>query len=239
MLRCGSTRWSRPVPARTVRRSPPRPSGRPARVRRVVDGVPRTGHAAMQRRSGPPSHRRPPDLAFPDPAGIVRVEESAVSTELEEFRALHRRQVGRRAVRPHLRVAEPLHRQALGADRRRRPRGRRRGGRRRPRRVRRRVGRDDRLRAGGGHARPAPTRSRRTPSGWPCWRCGTPASCCARCAASCRALPQWFHYFAGLADKLEGRTIPPVNPNYFGYTRARAGRRRRRRSPRGTRRCCC
>jgi acyl-CoA reductase-like NAD-dependent aldehyde dehydrogenase len=33
------------------------------------------------------------------------------------------------------------------------------------------------------------------------------------------ALPQWFHYFAGLADKLEGRTIPPVNPNYLGYTR--------------------
>ncbi|WP_409329870.1 aldehyde dehydrogenase [Trujillonella humicola] len=33
-----------------------------------------------------------------------------------------------------------------------------------------------------------------------------------------RALPQWFFYFAGLADKLEGRTIPPLNPNYFGYT---------------------
>jgi aldehyde dehydrogenase (NAD+) len=34
-----------------------------------------------------------------------------------------------------------------------------------------------------------------------------------------RALPQWFLYFAGLADKLEGRTVPPVNPGYFGYTR--------------------
>jgi aldehyde dehydrogenase (NAD+) len=34
-----------------------------------------------------------------------------------------------------------------------------------------------------------------------------------------QALPQWFFYFAGLADKLEGRTIPPVNANYFGYTR--------------------
>lgn len=33
------------------------------------------------------------------------------------------------------------------------------------------------------------------------------------------AIPQWFFYFAGLADKLEGRTIPPVNPSYFGYTR--------------------
>jgi (Z)-2-((N-methylformamido)methylene)-5-hydroxybutyrolactone dehydrogenase len=33
------------------------------------------------------------------------------------------------------------------------------------------------------------------------------------------ALPQWFFYFAGLADKLEGRTPPPANPNYFCYTR--------------------
>jgi acyl-CoA reductase-like NAD-dependent aldehyde dehydrogenase len=33
------------------------------------------------------------------------------------------------------------------------------------------------------------------------------------------ALPQWYYYFAGLADKLEGRTIPPVNQNYFCYTR--------------------
>jgi aldehyde dehydrogenase (NAD+) len=32
-------------------------------------------------------------------------------------------------------------------------------------------------------------------------------------------LPQWYYYFAGLADKLEGRTVPAVNPNYFGYTR--------------------
>lgn len=34
-----------------------------------------------------------------------------------------------------------------------------------------------------------------------------------------QALSQWFFYFSGLADKLEGRTIPPANPNYFGYTR--------------------
>ena len=32
------------------------------------------------------------------------------------------------------------------------------------------------------------------------------------------ALPQWYYYFAGLADKLEGRTVPPVNRNYFAYT---------------------
>ncbi|MGY1703461.1 aldehyde dehydrogenase [Geodermatophilus sp. SYSU D00697] len=34
-----------------------------------------------------------------------------------------------------------------------------------------------------------------------------------------RSLPQWYYYFSGLADKLEGRTIPPVNANYFAYTR--------------------
>ncbi|SFL38698.1 aldehyde dehydrogenase [Geodermatophilus ruber] len=34
-----------------------------------------------------------------------------------------------------------------------------------------------------------------------------------------QVLPQWFLYFSGLADKLEGRTVPPVNPAYFGYTR--------------------
>ncbi|MEV4603084.1 aldehyde dehydrogenase [Amycolatopsis sp. NPDC049253] len=33
------------------------------------------------------------------------------------------------------------------------------------------------------------------------------------------SLPQWYYYFSGLADKIEGRTVPPVNPNYFGYTR--------------------
>ncbi|GAA1830480.1 aldehyde dehydrogenase [Pseudonocardia ailaonensis] len=34
------------------------------------------------------------------------------------------------------------------------------------------------------------------------------------------ALPQYYHYFAGLADKIEGRTVPQVDPErYFGYTR--------------------
>jgi aldehyde dehydrogenase (NAD+) len=32
-------------------------------------------------------------------------------------------------------------------------------------------------------------------------------------------LPQWFHYFAGLADKLEGAAIPSDKPNFFAYTR--------------------
>jgi aldehyde dehydrogenase (NAD+) len=34
-----------------------------------------------------------------------------------------------------------------------------------------------------------------------------------------RYLPEWFNYFAGLADKLEGRTIPTDKNNFFVYTR--------------------
>ncbi|MGE0214333.1 aldehyde dehydrogenase [Mycolicibacterium sp.] len=32
-------------------------------------------------------------------------------------------------------------------------------------------------------------------------------------------LPQFYYYYAGLADKLEGRAIPSDKPNYFVYTR--------------------
>ncbi|WP_245633953.1 aldehyde dehydrogenase [Amycolatopsis jejuensis] len=33
------------------------------------------------------------------------------------------------------------------------------------------------------------------------------------------SLPQYYYYFAGLADKLDGRTVPPLNPDYFAFTR--------------------
>lgn len=33
-----------------------------------------------------------------------------------------------------------------------------------------------------------------------------------------RYLPQWFHYFAGAADKIHGATIPSDRPNFFVYT---------------------
>ena len=33
------------------------------------------------------------------------------------------------------------------------------------------------------------------------------------------ALSEWFHYFAGLADKLHGEAIPTDKPNFFAYTR--------------------
>jgi acyl-CoA reductase-like NAD-dependent aldehyde dehydrogenase len=32
-------------------------------------------------------------------------------------------------------------------------------------------------------------------------------------------IPQWFYYFGGLADKVEGRVIPLDKPGYFNFTR--------------------
>ncbi|WP_433787826.1 aldehyde dehydrogenase [Actinomycetospora sp. CA-101289] len=34
-----------------------------------------------------------------------------------------------------------------------------------------------------------------------------------------QGLGGWYHYYAGLADKIEGRQIPSPNPNYLVYTR--------------------
>jgi aldehyde dehydrogenase (NAD+) len=34
-----------------------------------------------------------------------------------------------------------------------------------------------------------------------------------------RYLPEWFNYYAGLADKIEGRTIPTDKNNFFVYTK--------------------
>src|SRR5229473_2542243 len=34
-----------------------------------------------------------------------------------------------------------------------------------------------------------------------------------------KSLSEWYYYFAGAADKLEGETIPSDKPNYFVYTR--------------------
>jgi aldehyde dehydrogenase (NAD+) len=33
-------------------------------------------------------------------------------------------------------------------------------------------------------------------------------------------IPQWFHYFGGLADKIEGRVIPIDKPGVFNYTKS-------------------
>jgi acyl-CoA reductase-like NAD-dependent aldehyde dehydrogenase len=37
--------------------------------------------------------------------------------------------------------------------------------------------------------------------------------------AQARYLPQWFHYFAGAADKIQGATIPSDRRSFFVYTR--------------------
>ncbi len=34
-----------------------------------------------------------------------------------------------------------------------------------------------------------------------------------------KALPEWYYYFAGAADKVQGDTIPSDKPNFFVYTR--------------------
>ena len=34
-----------------------------------------------------------------------------------------------------------------------------------------------------------------------------------------KSLSEWYYYFAGAADKLEGETIPSDKPNFFVYTR--------------------
>ncbi|HEX5400748.1 MAG TPA: aldehyde dehydrogenase family protein [Pseudonocardiaceae bacterium] len=35
----------------------------------------------------------------------------------------------------------------------------------------------------------------------------------------CNGLGSWYQYYAGIADKIEGRQIPAPNPNYLVYTR--------------------
>ncbi len=49
-------------------------------------------------------------------------------------------------------------------------------------------------------------------------------------------IPQWFHYFGGLADKIEGRVIPIDKPG-CSTTRARSLSELSPRSRRGIRRC--
>ena len=33
------------------------------------------------------------------------------------------------------------------------------------------------------------------------------------------SIPEWFYYFAGLADKIQGSTIPADKPNFLVFTR--------------------
>lgn len=38
-------------------------------------------------------------------------------------------------------------------------------------------------------------------------------------SAQLKGLPEWYYYFAGAADKIQGATIPSDKPNFFVYTR--------------------
>ncbi len=40
----------------------------------------------------------------------------------------------------------------------------------------------------------------------------------AEMSAQCKYLPQWYHYYGGLADKIEGSVIPIDKPGHFNYT---------------------
>jgi acyl-CoA reductase-like NAD-dependent aldehyde dehydrogenase len=41
----------------------------------------------------------------------------------------------------------------------------------------------------------------------------------AEMLAQLNYIPQWFHYFGGMADKVEGRVIPIDKPGVFNFTR--------------------
>ena len=41
----------------------------------------------------------------------------------------------------------------------------------------------------------------------------------AEMRAQLHYVPRWFHYFAGLADKIEGRVLPSDRPGFFNFTR--------------------
>jgi (Z)-2-((N-methylformamido)methylene)-5-hydroxybutyrolactone dehydrogenase len=40
----------------------------------------------------------------------------------------------------------------------------------------------------------------------------------AEMSAQCKYLPQWYHYYCGLADKIEGAVIPIDKPGHFNFT---------------------
>ena len=40
----------------------------------------------------------------------------------------------------------------------------------------------------------------------------------AEMSAQCKYLPQWYYYYGGLADKIEGAVIPIDKPGHFNYT---------------------
>ena len=64
----------------------------------------------------------------------------------------------------------------------------------------------------------SPTSWRARPTAWPSSTRDN-GKLITEMRAQLRYLPQWFHYFGGLADKLEGRVIPIDKPGVFNFTR--------------------
>ena len=54
-------------------------------------------------------------------------------------------------------------------------------------------------------------------SGWPSWKCATTASSRSRCSGRWKYLPRWFHYYGGLADKIEGEVTPTDKAGMLHY----------------------
>ena len=62
--------------------------------------------------------------------------------------------------------------------------------------------------------------SQRTLIGWQeFWRQRDNGKLLAEMTTQLRYIPQWFRYFGGLADKLEGAVLPIDKPSMFTYTR--------------------
>ncbi len=131
----------------------------------------------------------------------------------------HRRAAPAGGRRPHLPLGRPLHRRAVGRGARRRPGGRRRRGRRRPRRASRAPG----------AAPPPPSAGRllhrladliaRDADRLAELETRDNGKLLREMAGQMAYLPEWYRYFAGLADKIEGSVIPSDKPNYLVYTR--------------------
>ena len=43
--------------------------------------------------------------------------------------------------------------------------------------------------------------------------------------AQTKYMPEWFYYYGGLADKIQGAVVPVDRPDHFTYILQRAGRR--------------
>ena len=127
--------------------------------------------------------------------------------------------VGRPAIRRVVRIGQSVHGETVGADSARHGAGcgsRRGGG---ACGLLRRLAEAQRDRARGAAAQTRRSDRGGSGRGWPRSRPRTTASCIAEMRGQLKYIPQWFNYFGGLADKIEGRVIPIDKPGVFNFTR--------------------